>query len=325
MNKTFSKLLLPLLLAFSPLWAGIGAAPGMLLEDRATLAVSKSTVIADMQDSAVITAKFLDNYNDPVTNIMSTGGIWLLQEQNGVLVDTGTSVDANQSSQGIYSFKVQSVSTGLVRYSVRATADDARDTSHSITKGSVEVLYLNKPTEETHFESAHPYENGTNITKMLSIPGAEHMYMSLKGKIAKGDYVSVNGVRYSGGLNEILDITGESVEVIFFSDSNDTASGIKVDVVDGESSTSDTKTHFETAHPYANNTTMHETLTIPGADGLTLTLTGSTEKNYDFVYINGVAYDGVLNKTIDIEGDSVEIRFTSDYSVVKSGVTIDIK
>ena len=322
MNKTFLKLLLPLLLAFSPLWA-IGTAPGMIT--KATLVVSKSIVIADNQDSATITATFLDKDNDPITNIMSTGGIWLLQEQNGVLVDVASTVDASQSSRGVYKFEVKSSHAGFGRYSVRATADDARGREHTRLKGSVEVLYLNKPTEETHFESAHPYENGTNITKTLSIPDAEHIYMSLRGEIARGDYVSVNGVRYSGDLDEILDISGDSVEVVFFSNDNTTKDGIVVDIINGEPDTPTRKTHFETAHPYANNTTMNETLTIPGADELTLRLTGVTEKNYDFVYINGTRYHGVLDETIDIEGDSVEVRFTSDYSVVKSGVTIDIE
>ena len=98
-----------------------------------------------------------------------------------------------------------------------------------------------------------------------------------------------------------------------------------VDIIKGESNTPTRKTHFETAHPYANNTTMNETLTIPGADRLTLRLKGVTEKHYDYVYINDTRYHGVLDETIKIEGDSVEVRFTSDPTVVKSGITIDIE
>ena len=67
MKNSFLKLLLPLLLAFSPLWAGFGTAPGELLANKTTLVVSKPTVIADNQDSARVTVTFLDKDDLPIT------------------------------------------------------------------------------------------------------------------------------------------------------------------------------------------------------------------------------------------------------------------
>jgi len=81
--------------------------------------------------------------------------------------------------------------------------------------------------------------------------------------------------------------------------------------------------------PYDNYNDITETLTIAGATALSVTLTGSTENNYDFLYITDSAgnrqrFDGTINTTFTVTGSTITIRFTSDYSEVDTGVTVNI-
>ena len=81
--------------------------------------------------------------------------------------------------------------------------------------------------------------------------------------------------------------------------------------------------------PYDNNSNTTTTLSIPNAQGLTITVSGNTENGYDFVYItdssgNTQRFDGSINNTYTVTGSSITIRFTSDYSVTTSGVTVTI-
>lgn len=81
---------------------------------------------------------------------------------------------------------------------------------------------------------------------------------------------------------------------------------------------------------YGNNQNVKTKLSISGASGLQVSIKGLTEGGYDFVTItdnNGAQVfrsSGVLNSNIVVQGDGIQIHFTSDWSVTFSGVTVEI-
>jgi len=85
-----------------------------------------------------------------------------------------------------------------------------------------------------------------------------------------------------------------------------------------------------TTGAYSNRTDISQALSINGATSLTVTITGETERRYDFIYIydengNQIArFDGSIDETLTLQGSSITARLTSDYSVTKSGVTVTI-
>ena len=86
-----------------------------------------------------------------------------------------------------------------------------------------------------------------------------------------------------------------------------------------------------TTGAYGNNANITDTLSIPGATSLTVTVTGNTELNYDFLYIynssnvlQGTFSGSGINETFTVAGSSINILFTSDDSVTASGVTVTI-
>lgn len=90
-----------------------------------------------------------------------------------------------------------------------------------------------------------------------------------------------------------------------------------------------TTTAYTSPSPYDNYSDITTTLSISGAAALEVTISGETESNYDFLYItdesgNTQSFDGTLNETITIIGSSITLRFSSDYSVTRDGVTISI-
>jgi len=82
--------------------------------------------------------------------------------------------------------------------------------------------------------------------------------------------------------------------------------------------------HFETAHPYTNNENQSGTLHIEGASCLTVNITGETESNYDFITVAGQRFDGDINEHFDIQASSVDYLFTSDSSITRNGVLVEI-
>ena len=91
-------------------------------------------------------------------------------------------------------------------------------------------------------------------------------------------------------------------------------------------------TESSTHSQYNNNLNIQKTISIPDASQLKISFSGETENSYDFLYIidengNQHSYDGNLNSQNDliIDGSSVTIKFTSDGSVVKEGVTVTIE
>jgi hypothetical protein len=81
---------------------------------------------------------------------------------------------------------------------------------------------------------------------------------------------------------------------------------------------------------YGNNENRTQTLSIPGATSLTVTVSGLTEQNYDFITVydaNGNQVrrlSGTLNTSFTVTGSSIRVQFTSDYSETRSGATVSI-
>lgn len=83
---------------------------------------------------------------------------------------------------------------------------------------------------------------------------------------------------------------------------------------------------------YGNAVEEWKTLTVSGAESLTVTVKGETELYYDRVYIrseNNVThlkrFHGVIDETFDVDGNNtINVHFKSDYSVVKSGVIVTV-
>lgn len=93
---------------------------------------------------------------------------------------------------------------------------------------------------------------------------------------------------------------------------------------------SDTTSAYTNPSNYDNYSDITTTLTISSAVALEITITGETEGNYDFLYVtdasgNTVSYDGTINTTYTVVGNSITIHFTSDYSINRSGVTVSIQ
>jgi len=97
------------------------------------------------------------------------------------------------------------------------------------------------------------------------------------------------------------------------------------------------KYHFETAHPYKNNTNITKTLPPLCPSGRMCPqviqyayIKGETEKNYDFITISQDGkelgkFSGKIDKSIPISSNlPTDVTFTSDYSITKSGITVDL-
>ena len=88
------------------------------------------------------------------------------------------------------------------------------------------------------------------------------------------------------------------------------------------------KTATTSGSSYDNNTDISTTLSIPGATTLQVTITGETEEDYDFLYVtangNTQTFDGNINTTYNVSAASISIRFTSDGSISRDGVTVTI-
>jgi len=121
------------------------------------------------------------------------------------------------------------------------------------------------------------------------------------------------------------------------------------------------RTHFETAHPYKNNEKQEKVLFATagkynpnerGFNGYRITIEGETEANYDFITFTDMSgkvleakvydnvkkiagenmklkFSGKVNKHFRLKGPEsglkVKVLFTSDGSVTKEGVKIDME
>jgi YVTN family beta-propeller protein len=93
------------------------------------------------------------------------------------------------------------------------------------------------------------------------------------------------------------------------------------------------KTTFSTANPYENNQDILEILSIPDATVLVVQVSGETQANYDFVEIldsSGHPYEpankfsGTIDELFAVNGESIQVRFTSNSYGTRSGVTVTI-
>lgn len=86
-----------------------------------------------------------------------------------------------------------------------------------------------------------------------------------------------------------------------------------------------------TSGTYSNNQSFTRPVSVPGASRISYSIIGETESGYDFVTVRDergnvlasrlsgrIAHYGVAN------GSTVYVSFTSDYSVVKSGFTVQV-
>ena len=85
------------------------------------------------------------------------------------------------------------------------------------------------------------YHNDTDIDASISIPGATSLQVTLEGATEPfvqwagwGDYIEVNGQRFSGKLDKTLLIKGDRIEIRFFSDGSVTQKGVNVLVSSAE-------------------------------------------------------------------------------------------
>jgi len=92
----------------------------------------------------------------------------------------------------------------------------------------------------------------------------------------------------------------------------------------------ESSTIYTTGQPYSNNMDELRVLAIPGVLSLGVTITGEVEENYDKIFItdiygNETEYTGALNEDFMVDGDAITVRFISNGSVVKEGVTVSIR
>lgn len=100
--------------------------------------------------------------------------------------------------------------------------------------------------------------------------------------------------------------------------------------VTGFAQQTDPQTHFETSKPYQDNQQLNQTLQIPGAEELTVTVQGITEKCCDYMRIFDNSgrqvreYRGTIRETFTVKGNSIRVFFFSDGRTAEQGVTVDI-
>jgi hypothetical protein len=81
---------------------------------------------------------------------------------------------------------------------------------------------------------------------------------------------------------------------------------------------------------YRNNESLERVLNLPGVSAIDVTISGSLESNYDFLYVYDAGgrlvgtYTGAISTRVRVSGSSVKLRFTSDGSVVDAGVSVSI-
>ena len=91
-------------------------------------------------------------------------------------------------------------------------------------------------------------------------------------------------------------------------------------------------TEWSSPSPYQDNMNEWVKLEITDAENITVSVTGETERSYDFIYIwnedNSTklkTFHGHIDESFDINSNSININFKSDYSVARDGVTVTIE
>lgn len=82
---------------------------------------------------------------------------------------------------------------------------------------------------------------------------------------------------------------------------------------------------------YGNNENRSEVLSISGVSSLTVSVSGTTENNYDYLYVydeNGnqvQQLDGSIDTSFTVSGSSITATLITDGSITRSGVTVSIE
>ena len=175
------------------------------------------------------------------------------------------------------------------------------------------------------------YGNNEDRAETLRKPGARAVRVSVVGSTeANYDFVYIyNSKRellasFNGNINNSVVIPDDSAIVRLRSDASVNAAGVTVTLSEAGI------TEWSTG-AYGNNEDRSQTLSVPGAEALKVSISGETELNYDFITVydsNGNQIQrlhGGINSSFIVNGDSVRVRLTSDGSVTRSGVTVTIK
>ena len=86
---------------------------------------------------------------------------------------------------------------------------------------------------------------------------------------------------------------------------------------------------YETGTNYANNIDDGAYLYIDNAESITVTISGSIEKDYDFITItdesgNKTVFTGAVEESFTVQGRSINVNFTSDESNTDTGIIVTI-
>lgn len=184
------------------------------------------------------------------------------------------------------------------------------------------------------------YGNNENRSEVLSISGASSLNVTISGTTESGwDYLYIydeNGnqvKRLDGSIDTSFTVNGSSITAKLITDGSVTSSGVTVSVTGGGNSTGENnesnKTSWTTG-AYGDNENRSEILSISGATSLTVSVSGTTEDNYDYLYVydendNQVKrLDGSIDTNFTVNGSSITVTLITDGSVTRSGVTVNI-
>ena len=179
------------------------------------------------------------------------------------------------------------------------------------------------------------YSNNQDTRQELTVPGASRIIVNVQG-ITEGNYDFIyiydnNGQqikRLHGSINEEFTLNASTITARLTTDSSVTRSGVTVAV--RAATPTPTNTTWTTG-AYTNNEDRQQVLSIPNATNLRVTVTGETERRYDFIYIydaNGnelKKLDGSINETFIVSGSQITAKLTTDASVNRAGVTVSIQ
>ena len=223
------------------------------------------------------------------------------------------------------------------RITVRLTSD------YSITRSGVTVLVESHvpptppttPSDLTEWSSGN-YSNNSHVVKELSIENATNLQVNILGETERNyDFVEIYTTsgqlvrKLSGVISTTFQVPGNRIRVEFKSDSSIVKPGVTVSISSVSPISGEALSWSSGA--YTNNTDQSEQLTIPGAAALKIVVEGETESNYDFLTLYDgnrqqiARLSGVMSNSYQINGDTLSLRFTSDYSVTKSGVTVRVE
>lgn len=188
------------------------------------------------------------------------------------------------------------------------------------------------------------YENNTNISKVLQIPSATSLKVTITGETeVKYDFFSIYDSNaklikiLDGVIYDTFEVEGNSITAKLTSDYSVTKKGVEISI---EAITGSTTTEYTgkedtwSTGAYLNNTRKTRILEVDGSDANTLyevSINGETEARYDFFYIKNAEgvilkkLSGIINETFQVKGSSVIAELTSDYSITKQGVSVVIK